>query len=84
MQLLANLQLFPFPGDEFYVQNVWNHCRCKYDPSISRIFKFILGWFLVQLCAAANSKFGLFTKLFPVLPAQVSSTLVLIGNGIPR
>ena len=34
----ANLQPFPFPGDEFYTQNLSNWCRCKYDSSISRIF----------------------------------------------
>ena len=55
-QISANLLLFPFPGDEFYTQNLSNRCRRKYDPLISRFFKilFLAGFCnLAHLCAAA-------------------------------
>ena len=46
-QISANLQLFPFPGDEFYTQTLSNCCRCKYDQSISRFFNIL---FLAGFC----------------------------------
>ena len=74
-EIVANLHLFPFPGDEFYTQNLLSNCCWhKYSPSISRIFliypnclalKAVSLWMMVEAlkCAfflkTASSRSGL-------------------------